>query len=174
MSFHGGLIGSIIGMFLFAKKYKVNFLRLTDVLAVTAPVGLFFGRIANFINLELYGRQTNGDFGVVFPNAGPYPRHPSQLYEAFLEGIILFLILFFLSKSSKINAKKGILSGLLLIFYGIFRIIIENFREADVQIGYFNLAKILPEITMGQILSLPIIIFGVFVIILSQKLEKNK
>ena len=169
MSFHGGLIGTIIGMWLFAKKYKIDFLRLTDVLAIAAPVGLFFGRIANFINLELYGRVTDSKFGMVFPNAGPLPRHPSQLYEAFLEGIILFAILFSLNKFTKINQKSGILSGLLLVFYGLFRIIIENFREPDEQIGYIISANFLPQITMGQILSLPIIIFGFLVIYLPKK-----
>lgn len=167
MSFHGGLFGAIIGMFLFAKKYKINFLTLTDNLAIAAPVGLFFGRIANFINLELYGHVTSSKFGMIFPNGGPLPRHPSQLYEAFLEGLILFLILFSLNKFTKIKEKPGILSGLLLIFYAIFRMIIENFRQPDEQLGY-----IFAKITMGQILSLPIVILGFLVIFFALKKTK--
>ena len=158
MSFHGGLIGAIIGMFLFCRLYKINFLQLTDIIAIIAPIGLFFGRIANFINMELYGRVTNSNFGVIFPNAGDFPRHPSQLYEAFLEGILLFVILFFVSKFSNAQEKKGAISGLFLIFYGLFRIIAENFREPDVQIGF-----LVSGVTMGQILSLPLILIGIFV-----------
>ncbi len=159
MSFHGGLIGAILGMWIFCRKYKIEYLQLTDTLAIIAPIGLFFGRIANFINMELYGRTTGANYGVIFPNAGDLPRHPSQLYEAFLEGIVLFAILFFLSKFTKISQKKGTLSGIFLAFYGIFRIIIELFREPDDQIGF-----LFQNITMGQALSLPLILFGLFLI----------
>jgi phosphatidylglycerol:prolipoprotein diacylglycerol transferase len=159
MSFHGGLIGAIFGMFLFARKYKINFLKLTDVLAVAAPFGLFCGRIANFINMELYGRVTNGNYGVIFPGAGDLPRHPSQLYEAALEGFLSFLILFFLYQFTNLKNRVGTLSGLFLTLYGSFRILIENFREPDAQIGF-----LFYNITMGQFLSLPIILFGLFVI----------
>lgn len=159
MSFHGGLVGSIFGMWLYAKKYKIVFLKLTDVLAVAAPVGLFFGRLANFVNMELYGRISGSNFGVIFPNAGDLPRHPSQLYEAILEGILLFIILISLYHVKKIKEKNGCLSGLFLVFYGSFRILIENFREPDEQIGFlFNL------ITMGQLLSLPLILCGLILI----------
>ncbi len=164
MSFHGGLLGSILGMFLFSKKYKINFLKLTDALAVTAPVGLFFGRIANFINLELYGRLTNGNYGVIFPNSDGLPRHPSQLYEAFLEGIVSFIILFCLYQFTNLKNRTGFLSGLFLVLYGSFRILIENFREPDAQIGF-----LFADITMGQFLSLPLIIFGLFIIFKSKK-----
>lgn len=159
MSFHGGLLGAIFGMWFFCRKYKINFLQLTDSLAIIAPVGLFFGRIANFINMELYGRATESNFGVVFPNAGNFPRHPSQLYEASLEGILLFAILFSLSKFSKIQQRFGALSGVFLVSYGISRIIVENFREPDEQIGL-----LFGQITMGQALSTPLILFGIFLI----------
>jgi phosphatidylglycerol:prolipoprotein diacylglycerol transferase len=164
MSFHGGLIGSVLGMWLFAKKYKIDFLKFGDVLCSGAPVGLFFGRLANFVNMELYGRVTDSKFGVIFPNAGELPRHPSQLYEAFLEGILLFIILLSLKKFTKFGKKPGSLSGTFLILYGSFRFLIENFREPDEQIGFIFAANFLPEITMGQLLSLPIILAGFLVI----------
>ncbi len=160
MSFHGGLLGSIFGMWLFAKKYKVNFLQLTDALSIAAPVGLFFGRLANFVNMELYGRVSGSNFGIIFPNAGDLPRHPSQLYEAALEGILLFLILFSLNHFTKIRQVKGYLSGFFLVFYGSFRILIENFREPDTQIGF-----LFDNVTMGQLLSLPLILLGIFLVI---------
>ena len=168
MSFHGGLLGSIVGMWLFARKYKIEFLALTDILAVAAPVGLFFGRIANFINMELYGRVTGSNFGVIFPNGGDLPRHPSQLYEAFLEGLVSFIILFLLHRYTKLNSNwRGFLSGMFLVLYGSFRIVVENFREPDEQIGF-----LFSQITMGQLLSLPIIFLGIFVIFYAKKSRK--
>ncbi len=167
MSFHGGLCGAIFGMWLFAKKYHVNFLKLSDRLAVAAPVGLFFGRLTNFINMELYGRVTGSNFGVIFPNGGDLPRHPSQLYEATLEGFVLFVIMFSFYNLSNLRKNYGFLSGLFLALYGIFRMIIENFREPDEQIGFLFL-----ETTMGQLLSLPLIFFGILLIFLS--LQKKK
>lgn len=164
MSFHGGLIGSGVGMYLFAKKYKIEFLRLTDILAVIAPIGLFFGRVANFINMELYGRVTGSNFGVIFPNAGTLPRHPSQLYEAFFEGLLSFAILFSLHYFAKKHENKGYLTGLFLILYASSRILVENFREPDEQIGF-----LFYEVTMGQFLSLPIIFLGLFLIFRSKK-----
>jgi len=171
MSFHGGLLGSIIGSYLFCKKYKVDLLKFGDSLSVVVPVGLFFGRIANFINLELYGRATNSNYGFIFPGAGNFPRHPSQLYEAALEGIILFIILFCLHQFSKAKEKKGFLTGIFLIGYSISRIIVENFREPDEQLGF-----LFAKITMGQTLSLPIFLFGIFLIFKSaqnKKIKKN-
>lgn len=168
MSFHGGLLGAIAGMWVFAKKYKVTFLKLTDTLSIAAPVGLFFGRLANFINMELYGRVSDSHFGIIFPNAGPLPRHPSQLYEAALEGLLLFIILFCLNHFTKIRFKIGCLSGLFLIFYGSFRILIENFREPDVQIGF-----LFSHITMGQILSLPLIILGMTLVFCSKTFHQS-
>lgn len=169
MSFHGGLIGSILGSWLFAKKYKIEYLKLTDVICVAAPVGIFFGRLANFINMELYGRVTGSTFGIIFPNAGPLPRHPSQLYEATLEGLILFIVLFLLYEFSNLSKKKGALSGIFLIGYGLSRILVENFREPDHQLGF-----IFSNITMGQILSLPLIILGLVIIFLPKSFSKVK
>jgi phosphatidylglycerol:prolipoprotein diacylglycerol transferase len=164
MSFHGGLCGAIFGMWVFAKKYQINFLKLTDTLAVAAPVGIFFGRIANFINMELYGRVSGSEFGIIFPNGGDLPRHPSQLYEATLEGLILFIILILAHNFLAISQKRGFLSGLFLALYGIFRMAIENFREPDEQIGF-----LLAKITMGQALSLPLILLGIFLIFFRPK-----
>lgn len=168
MSFHGGLLGAILGMYLFAKYHKINFLHLTDTLSIAAPIGLFCGRIANFINMELYGRTTNSSYGIIFPTGGPFPRHPSQLYEAFLEGIILFIILICLKKFTKISEVKGKLSGVFLIFYGSFRMFAEIFREPDEQIGFlFN------YLTLGQILSLPLVLFGIYLTFFRRSLKKN-
>lgn len=168
MSFHGGLLGAIFGCWIFCKKYKIQYLKLTDTLAVSAPIALFFGRIANFINLELYGRATNSDYGFIFPNAGDFPRHPSQLYEAFLEGILLFIILFTLNFFSKFKESRGFLSGIFLIGYASFRILVENFREPDEQIGF-----LLDRITMGQVLSLPLIFVGIILVTLSLNSKKK-
>ncbi|HSQ98123.1 MAG TPA: prolipoprotein diacylglyceryl transferase [Rickettsiales bacterium] len=164
MSFHGGLIGCLIGIYLLCKKHKINYWAFCDLLAVATPIGLFFGRIANFVNMELYGRITTSKIGIIFPNGGPLPRHPSQLYEAFFEGLILFCILFCLARFTKIRRQEGVLSGLFLIGYSISRFSIEFFREPDSQIGY-----ILQYFTLGQILSLPIFIFGCYLI--SKKLR---
>lgn len=168
MSFHGGLLGSILGLFLFCRVYRINFLQIADVIAVIAPVGIFLGRMANFINLELYGRPTNGDFGFIFPSDPlQLPRHPSQLYEGFLEGLLTFIILLCLMKFTKIQEKRGFLSGLFLILYGFWRILIENFREPDAQIGF-----LFQNVTMGQILSFPLILLG-FWVIFKAKSVKN-
>jgi phosphatidylglycerol---prolipoprotein diacylglyceryl transferase len=150
MSFHGGLLGVMAGSWYFCKKNKIPLLRLGDLIVVAAPIGLGLGRLANFINGELYGRITTVPWGMVFPQGGPWPRHPSQLYEAFLEGGILFVLLWF-KKDSK--AKTGSLVARFLIFYGVFRIFIEFFREPDIQVGYF-----FGYVTEGQILSLLMIV----------------
>ena len=167
MSFHGGLVGAIFGMWLFSKKYKIIFLQLTDKLVVAAPVGLFFGRLANFINMELYGRVTSSKFGIIFPNAGNLPRHASQIYEAFLEGLVLFAIMLLLFFFTNFSKNYGRLSGSFLALYGIFRLIIENFREPDEQIGF-----LFKSLTMGQALSLPLIFGGILLIIFSKKNTK--
>ncbi len=169
MSFHGGLIGVIIGSYLFCKKHKINLLSFTDLLAVAIPIGLFFGRIANFINLELYGRVTTSKLGMVFPGAGDMPRHPSQLYEASLEGLLLFIILFSLAKFTNIKNRKGCLSGIFLIGYGISRFTVEFFREPDIQIGY-----IMKYFTLGQLLTIPIIIIGILLVVRSMNSKKIK
>lgn len=167
MSFHGGFIGVIIASVLLCKKYNINFFLFTDVLSVIVPIGLFLGRIANFINLELYGRKTNGKWGFIFATADSFPRHPSQLYEAFLEGILLFLIMLVVIKKYKFK-KISMNSSLFLMFYGIFRIFIEYFREPDIQLGFiFN------NITMGQVLSLPLIFVGLFILFRNVLIKKN-
>lgn len=138
MSFHGALIGVILGTYFFTNKRKINTFIMLDVIACIAPIGLFFGRIANFINSELYGIPSSVSWSVIFPLIDNVPRHPSQLYEAFLEGILLFIILLtvYLNKKNKI----GMCSSLFLILYSLFRIIVEQFREPDAHLGYlFNL-----------------------------------
>ena len=162
MSFHGGMIGVLIAMFAFEKYRQVNVLRLSDIICAAAPIGLFFGRIANFVNAELYGRVTTMPWGVVFPNGGDLPRHPSQLYEALLEGLVLFVILYLMTRSDKV--KDGMVSGVFLIGYGVFRALIEFVREPDAQIGYIG-----GMVTMGQLLCLPMIIMGIMVFIYSKK-----
>jgi len=152
MSFHGGLIGVILSALFFTKAKKFDFFTLTDMLVLTAPIGLGLGRIGNFINGELYGRITNVPWAMIFPEGGPLPRHPSQLYEASLEGFVLFIVLWFLKDKF---SKSGILSSIFLIFYGIFRFFVEFFREPDPQIGY-----ILGLFTMGQILCSIMILSG--------------
>lgn len=153
MSFHGGMIGIILSVFLFIKKNKIDFLNFTDLIALITPIGLFLGRIANFINSELVGNPTNVAWSVIFIKVDNLPRHPSQLYEAFLEGIFLFIILNFLM--IKFLNKRGVISSMFLIFYGFFRILSEFFRQPDIQLGY-----IFSKISMGSILSFFMIITG--------------
>lgn len=169
MSFHGGLIGVIIAIWLFCLKNGKKFISTMDLIACVAPIGLFFGRIANFINAELYGKKTYVSWGIIFPNTDYQPRHPSQLYEAIFEGVILFCIMlialkirqYFLNNQA-LGSKKnmeGFLSGFFLIFYSLFRIVIEIFREPDQHIGYiFNI------LSLGQILSIPMLIIGIYLI----------
>ena len=155
MSFHGGMIGMASAIFIVARRFGINPLALGDLIALAAPIGLFFGRIANFINAELYGRVTNMPWGVVFPGGGETPRHPSQLYEAGLEGLLLFLIL---RAAFRYGAREtpGLMIGIFLSGYGLARIFIEFFREPDQQIGF-----LFDFLTMGQMLSLPMVIIGV-------------
>jgi phosphatidylglycerol:prolipoprotein diacylglycerol transferase len=164
MSFHGGLIGLIISAYLFSRKHSTSLLNLSDILACTAPIGIFFGRIANFVNSELYGRVTDMPWGIIFPNGGSLPRHPSQLYESLLEGICLFVILSVMAHKSYIRAKPGLLSGVFLVGYSLSRLIIEWFREPDSHIGF-----IINSITLGQILSIPMLLIGLMVIKISIK-----
>lgn len=160
MSFHGGLIGIIIAIYIFSRKYNLNFLNLTDLLACAAPIGIFFGRISNFLNGELWGKTTNLPWGIVFEKcAGNLPRHPSQLYEALLEGVLIFIVLNFAARNYKILNKPGKASALFCIIYGLSRIAVEIVREPDKQIGYIF------GTTMGMILSLPLILLGIVLII---------
>ena len=164
MSFHGGLIGVIIAVIYTSKTSKTSLMLLADLVATASPVGIFFGRIANFVNGELYGRVTSHPIGIIFPNGGDLPRHPSQLYEAFFEGFLLFLILLVLLQFKKIMKNNGILTGCFISIYGFFRFSIEFFREPDNHIGLIYL-----DLSMGQFLCLPMILIGVFFIILSYK-----
>ena len=154
MSFHGGLIGVIWATYLFCKRNKIQIFATLDVIACVAPIGLFFGRIANFINGELYGKITSIYWGVIFPKIDGFTRHPSQLYEAILEGLLLFIIL------NKIIMKKnyvvGTCSYMFLILYGSFRIFAEIFREPDLQIGY-----LFDILSMGSFLSILMIVIGI-------------
>ncbi|HQD36450.1 MAG TPA: prolipoprotein diacylglyceryl transferase [Thermodesulfovibrio thiophilus] len=161
MSFHGGLIGVILAIWFFTRAKKFDFFTLTDMLVLTAPIGLGLGRIGNFINGELYGRITDVPWAMIFPDGGPLPRHPSQLYEATLEGVALFLILWFLKDKF---SRSGVVSSLFLILYGIFRFVVEFFREPDLQVGY-----ILEVFTMGQILCITMIVIGVALFIYRTK-----
>ena len=163
MSFHGGLLGVIVATFLFCRANKLRFFAMTDIMACVTPIGLFFGRIANFINGELYGRTTDVSWGMVFPRGGDLPRHPSQLYEAALEGILLLLILNVLARNKSLQTREGFLSGMFLILYGLFRSFVECFREPDVQIGFLAGGT-----TMGQLLCIPMIAFGGWLVWKSQ------
>ena len=154
MSFHGGLLGVIISSFFFAKKNNQNPFSYLDQVSLVAPIGIFFGRLANFINSELYGITTDIPWSVVFIKVDNLSRHPSQLYEAILEGIILFLVLMYFIKKDYLR-KPGLISALFLIFYSLFRFFIEFFRVPDEQLGYLVL-----NLTMGQIISLVFVTIG--------------
>ncbi len=158
MSFHGGLMGIILVSIWFAKKNNQNVFKYLDVISLVAPIGIFFGRAANFINSELYGIETNLPWGVKFLKVDNLYRHPSQLYEAFFEGIILFIVLY-VFKSKGFMKKPGVISGLFLILYSIFRFIIEFFRVPDEQLGY-----LLFDLTMGQLMSIIFLLAGFYLI----------
>ena len=165
MSFHGGLMGIIITSYLFSKKNNKDIFIFLDLVSIAAPIGILFGRISNFINGELVGKVTNSDWGVFFPNYDDKLRHPSQLYEAFLEGVILFILmnLIFFNKNNKI----GTCSIMFLILYGFFRITSEFFREPDIQIGYLY-----GHISMGMLLSVIMILIG-FLIYIKKKMKQK-
>ena len=155
MSFHGGLLGVIASSYIFAKKNNQNPFFYLDQVSLVAPIGIFFGRLANFINSELYGTATNMPWSVIFVEVDNLSRHPSQLYEAILEGIILFLILIYFMNKGYLK-KPGLISGMFLIFYSLFRFFVEFFRVPDEQIGYLFL-----NLTMGQIISLVFASIGI-------------
>ena len=163
MSFHGGMLGIIIATVYYVKKNNISFWLLTDILACVAPIGLFFGRIANFINGELIGKPTDIAWSVIFPLYDNLPRHPSQLYEALLEGVVLFVMINFIFR--KKNRIVGLSSFLFLFLYSLFRIFAEFFREPDQHIGY-----IFPNISLGMILSLITIMLSLIILI---KINKN-
>ncbi len=158
MSFHGGCIGAICAIFGYAAYHKINGWALADLAAAATPIGLFFGRLANFVNGELFGRVTDSPLGMVFPYGGPLPRHPSQFYEAILEGLVLFLLLLFFVRQQKYRNRHGFLSGLFLCGYAVARITCEFFREPDAYLGFIG------SFTMGQLLCIPMFIAGVIII----------
>ena len=168
MSFHGGLVGVIISTIIFAKKRGDNFFKYTDIISCVAPIGIFLGRIANFINAELYGKASTLPWAIIFPNAGNFARHPSQIYEDILEGLVLFGIINYLSIKKKLIFNTGYISSIFLILYSILRIISEIFREPDKHVGLF-----LNYFSMGTLLSLLTIIAGLFIILFIKKNEQN-
>jgi len=153
MSFHGGLIGVLLAMGYFARKNGKRFFEVSDFVALWTPIGLGLGRIGNFINHELWGKVTDAPWGMVFRDGGPLPRHPSQLYQAALEGVVLFVILWLFARQPRPTAS---ISGLFLAGYGLFRFLVEFVREPDPQLGYLTFGWV----TMGQVLSLPMIVIG--------------
>lgn len=152
MSFHGGLTGAILGGIYFARKKKLEFFRMADIVTPAVPIGLGLGRLGNFINGELYGRITNVPWGMVFPNGGSLPRHPSQLYESILEGPVMYLAIWFLGRKER---PAGVIFWSFIALYGLFRFFVEFFREPDAQLGF-----ILGPFSMGQLLSFPMFLLG--------------
>lgn len=162
MSFHGGILGVAIAIVLFCRHYRIPILGFSDRLAVCAPIGLGLGRVANFINGELWGRPASGalPWAMIFPRADTVPRHPSQIYQALMEGLILFLIMFSLSRREAIRARFGLLTGIFLIGYGVARITGELFREPDDFLGFLWFGA-----TMGQLLSIPMVVAGLWLVL---------
>ncbi|HTV34707.1 MAG TPA: prolipoprotein diacylglyceryl transferase [Methylocella sp.] len=163
MSFHGGLAGTALAIYLLARRRGLPVLSLSDVSAAAVPIGLFLGRIANFIRPELWGRPTDVPWAMVFPGSGPLPRHPSQLYEAALEGVVLFLVLYLAVRWGALR-RPGLVTGLFAFGYGAARTICEFFREPDPQLGF-----LFGGATMGMILSLPLLIFGFILIVAASR-----
>ena len=168
MSFHGGLIGVIVAIFIFSKNKNVSFFRYSDVIACVTPIGLFLGRIANFINGELFGKISTLPWAIIFPNSGNISRHPSQIYEAILEGIVLFILINFLAFKKGLIIKTGYISSFFLIAYSILRIFSENFREPDQHLGYF-----FNYFSMGTLLSFLTLISGFLIIFFIKKNEPH-
>ena len=163
MSFHGGMLGVILAIVLFARRRGIPLLALGDIVCAVVPIGLFFGRIANFINAELYGRVADVPWAMVFPHSDGQPRHPSQLYQALLEGLVLFIVLAVIAHRTELRRRPGLVSGAFLAGYAIARMIGELFREPDAHLGF-----ILGPVTMGQLLSLPMLAAGVYLIATSR------
>ena len=164
MSLHGGFLGVLLGLWYFSKKNGLNLLRVCDYVAVATPFGLFFGRLANFVNGELWGRPTDMPWGIIFPGAGPEPRHPSQLYEAGIEGIFMFIVLWIMFWKTDARYQPGKLVGTGLIIYGLGRSLVELVRQPDA--GLENLPW---GLTMGQTLSLPMLIAGIYLVMTANK-----
>ncbi len=170
MSFHGGFAGTTIAMILFARKHSISIWSLFDIISAQAPIGLFFGRMANFINGELWGRITDVPWAMSFPSGGPFTRHPNQLYEAALEGVLLFLILAVSVFGGKFLKKPGLVTGIFVSCYAIFRIFIEFFREPDQQLGFLYGGWL----TMGMLLSLPMLLAGLWAMFRARKGVTNE
>ena len=169
MSFHGGVTGCIVAIVLFALRRGIPMLSLGDVTAAVAPIGLFLGRLANFINGELWGRPSDVPWAMVFPHGGPIPRHPSQLYEAALEGVVLFIVVGLLVRSGALK-RPGVVTGVFAIGYGLARITCELFREPDAQLGF-----LWGGLTMGMLLCIPLILAGIATLVVAyQRLPKPK
>lgn len=164
MSFHGGFLGTILALVLYGRRHGISMLSMLDLGAIVTPIGLFLGRIANFINGELWGRVTDVPWAVIFPNAGTEPRHPSQLYEAMLEGIVLFAIGIIAARMGALR-RPGLIGGLFVAIYGLARIAGEQFREPDAHIGFFA-----GGLTMGTLLSLPMVLAGAIAIVRAYRL----
>ncbi len=164
LSFHGGMLGVILALTLFGRKMRLSLLQVGDFVAPVAPLGLFFGRIGNFINQELWGKTTDGPWGVVFSNGGPLPRHPSMLYEALLEGLVLLIVLWLVAVKPR---PAGVLSGLFLIGYSLSRILVEFVRVPDEHLSYL----MFDWVTMGQVLSLPMLLLGCYLVFRAKRLS---
>ncbi len=167
MAFHGGFLGATIAMILFARARRLNVWSLFDVIGVVAPIGLFFGRLANFINGELYGRVSDVPWAMVFPDGGPAPRHPSQLYEAALEGALLFVVLVVLARRGWFQ-RPGFLCGAFAFGYGLARIVVEFFRMPDAHIGFLA-----GGLTMGILLSIPMMLAGALVMVIALRRHRD-
>lgn len=167
MSFHGGLVGAVVGGAIVCRVHGYSMLTMSDLVVCVAPIGLFFGRCANFVNGELWGKETDLPWGVMFPTGGNVYRHPSQLYEALLEGLVLFLIMWTLSR--KVPPRpQGTFAGVFLVWYGICRILIEFVRVPDAQLGYLFGGFV----TMGQLLSLPLVIVGIALLVWAHRTQR--
>ena len=168
MSFHGGLLGVIVSIIFFSKKTKTNFFKFADIISCVAPIGIFLGRIANFVNGELYGKISTFPWSVIFPTGGHVARHPSQIYEAILEGIFLFILINYFALKKQLLFKTGYISGIFLILYSILRILSESFREPDIHLGYF-----FNYFSLGTLLSLITLIAGLLIVLSIKKNEQN-
>jgi phosphatidylglycerol:prolipoprotein diacylglycerol transferase len=163
MSFHGGLVGCLLALILLARRTGAPIFSLFDLAAAVTPIGLFFGRVANFVNGELWGRPADVPWAMIFPMAGPEPRHPSQLYQAALEGVLLFSIMMVAVRLGGFK-RPGLVAGLFLVCYGVFRTVGEHFRQPDAHIGF-----LLFGLTMGMLLSLPMILLGMYFLFSAEK-----
>lgn len=169
MSFHGGLLGVILAIWWFTKRRDIPIRAFADYIACVVPIGLFFGRLANFINGELWGAPSNLPWAMVFPSGGPEPRHPTQVYEALLEGVVIFLVLNWLLRRTAAVRMPGLITGSFFVLYGVFRYLIEFVRVPDAHLGYLG-----GIISMGQILSLPMIAFGLYLILSARQKAQKK